>query len=220
MPWPVERRAEDAATFHARPLPDVVERSVWVCEPTDRALVLGSAQPDDVVDRAACVRERVDVVRRRSGGGAVLVEPGALLWVDVLLPGDDPLWDRDVGRAFLWLGDAWAAALADLGIVTTVHRGALERGRWSDLVCFAGLGPGELTDAAGRKVVGMSQRRSRDGARFQCAALGAWDPTALVPLLALPADDRDAAAADLATAAAGTGADPSALLDALLRRLP
>src|SRR5690606_17651516 len=51
--WAVERRHEPAADFHARPLPDPARRSVWVCEPTGPALVLGSAQPDDVVDRGA-----------------------------------------------------------------------------------------------------------------------------------------------------------------------
>jgi lipoate-protein ligase A len=216
----VLRHREDAATFHARPLPDPLRREVWVCESVGTALVLGSAQPDEVVDRVACAGAGIDVVRRRSGGGAVLVEPGSLLWVDVLLPADDVLWDDDVGRAFLWLGEAWAGALADLGGATTVHRGALQRTRWSDLVCFAGLGPGELTDPAGRKVVGISQRRTRAGARFQCAALGAWDPGGLVALLALTSDERDAVGAELASAAAGVGEDLGAVLDAFLQRLP
>jgi lipoate-protein ligase A len=214
------RRREDARTFHARPLPDPLRREVWVSETIGSALVLGSAQRDEVVDRAACADAGIDVVRRRSGGGAVLVDPGSLLWVDVLLPTGDPLWDDDVSRAFLWLGEAWAGALADLGGVATVHRGALQRTRWSDLVCFGGLGPGELTDAAGRKVVGISQRRTRAGARFQCAALGSWDPSLLVSLLALSPADRDAATAELASAAAGIGEDLDALLGAFLERLP
>jgi lipoate---protein ligase len=220
MPCAVVRHREDAATFHARPLPDPVRREVWVCESVGTSLVLGSAQRYEVVDRAACLGAGVAVARRRSGGGAVLVAPGSLLWVDVLLPADDPLWEPDVGRAFLWLGETWAAALADLGHATTVHRGALVRSRWSDLACFAGLGPGELTDPAGRKVVGISQRRTRGGARFQCAALGSWHPEALVPLLALTPEDRDAAAAELASAAAGVGDDLDAVLGAFLHRLP
>lgn len=220
MTWVVERRREDAATFHARPLPAPVRREVWICESTGAALVLGSAQRDEVVDRPACAGAGVDVVRRRSGGGAVLVEPGSVLWVDVLLPTGDPLWVADVGHAFLWLGEAWAAALRELGVVTAVHRGALERTPWSSLVCFAGLGPGELTDPAGRKVLGISQRRTREGVRFQCAALGAWDAAALVRLLALPAADRDVAVAELGRAAAGVGADLDALLAAFLRQLP
>jgi len=222
--WELLRLREPPATFHARELPSPAQRAVWVCEPTSAALVLGSAQRDDVVDAAACERGGVTVVRRRSGGGAVLVVPGELLWVDVVLPAGDPLWDDDVGRAFLWLGEAWAAALADLGVAASVHRGGLEVTRWSPLVCFGGVGPGEVlatsgTDA-GAKLVGLSQRRTRDAARFQCAALARWDPAALLALLALSPDARTAAEADLIGAAAGVGTDLEPLLDALLTHLP
>jgi lipoate-protein ligase A len=223
--WRVLRLEEPAGEFHARPLPEPVRREVWCCAATGPALVLGSAQRDTVVDRAACAAVGVDVVRRRSGGGAVLVEPALLLWVDVLLPAGDPLWGPDVGRAFLWLGDTWAAALADQGVTTAVHRGALQRSRWSDLVCFAGLGPGELTDAAGAKVVGISQRRTRAGARFQCAVLlQPWDPRPLLALLALAPGEREAAIADLAPAPAGASGDGAldgaALLAAFVAHLP
>jgi lipoate-protein ligase A len=219
-PWPVVHHREPAGTFHRRPLPEPLARQVWVCQPSAPALVLGSAQRDDVVDRAACETAGVEVVRRRSGGGAVLVEPGALLWVDVLLPSTDTLWQVDVGRAFEWLGEAWSAAFAELGRPVEVHRGALRRTPWSSLVCFAGLGPGELTDGAGAKVLGMSQRRTREGARFQCAALGHWEPDAILSLLALDDEQRRAAKEPLAHVAAGAGADLDALLDSFLRHLP
>jgi lipoate-protein ligase A len=213
--WAVARAQSSAAAFHARAIPDPTERAVWVCDATGPALVLGSAQPDAGVDRAACAAAGVDVVRRRSGGGAVLVVPGDVLWVDVLLPATDPLWQDDVGQAFHWVGDAWAAALADLGVTAEVHRGALVQSPWSRQVCFAGLGPGEVT-VGGRKVVGFSQRRTRAATRFQCAALATWDPAPIVHLLGLP----PAAADDLAEGAAGTGVPLDALLQALLRHLP
>jgi lipoate-protein ligase A len=219
--WTVERHREAPADFHARDLPAPVARTVWVCDPTGPALVLGSGQDDTSVDRAACAAAGIDVVRRRSGGGAVLVEPGALLWVDVLLPAADPLWSDDVGRAFLWLGDAWAAALGSLGVSAEVHRGPMVRTRWSDRVCFAGVGTGEVVRAGGGpKLVGLSQRRTRAGARFQCAALAAWDPAPLVALLRLTPGEQAAARADLVDVAAGTGIDPALLLDALLTTLP
>jgi lipoate-protein ligase A len=200
-----------AAAFHAREVPDPAARAVWVCDATEPALVLGSAQHDDGVDRSA----GVPVVRRHSGGGAVLVVPGEVLWVDLVVPAGDPLWQDDVGRAFLWVGEAWGAALAELGVGAHVHRGGLERSPWSFAVCFAGLGPGEVT-VGGRKVVGISQRRTRAAARFQCAALGVWDPSAIVPLLGLPASAAD----DLADLAAPVGVDLEPLLEALLRHLP
>lgn len=220
MTWEVVRLVEPASEFHARPVPEPPGRAVWVCEPTGPALVLGSAQPEFVVDQAACARAGVEVVRRRSGGGAVLVVPGDLLWVDVVVPAGDELWQPDVGRAFHWLGRCWQRALADLGVATTVHTGGLVRARWSDLVCFAGLGPGELRSTSGAKVLGVSQRRTRGAARFQCALLGRWDPGALTGLLALDAADRALASSELSAVAAGAGVALDAALDALLRRLP
>jgi lipoate-protein ligase A len=196
---------------------------VWICDAARSALVLGSAQRGSVADAGACERAGVEIVRRRSGGGAVLVVPGELLWVDVVIPASDELWQHDVGRAFHWLGDVWQKALADCGVVTEVHRGALRRSDLSDLVCFAGLGPGEVVTATGAKLVGISQRRTRGAARFQCAVLARWDPVALVALLALDEHRREEAAAalaDLATGLNGAGVAPDAVLDAFLRRLP
>lgn len=215
MSWRVERISSSAAALHARELTEPLERAVWVCDATGPALVLGSAQSDERVDRAACAAADVEVVRRRSGGGAVLVGPGEGLWVDVVVPAGDPLWQDDVGRAFHWVGEAWAGALHDVGVSAMVHRGALLRTPWSEQVCFAGLGPGEVT-VDGRKVVGISQRRTRAGARFQCAALARWDPAVLAPLLSLP----PSAAGDLADAAVGLAVDLGLLCDAFLRRLP
>ena len=160
---------------------------------TAPALVLGSTQPSA---SALIASPPVDVVRRRSGGGAVLVEPGGVVWVDVFLPVGDPRWHDDVGRAFWWLGDAWAAALRALGVAgrIEVHKGPLVVTPWSPLVCFAGLGPGEVT-VDGRKAVGMAQRRTRDGALFQCAIPITWNPERLLALFepSLPAWDHSLA---------------------------
>lgn len=218
--WDVVVRAESAAEFHARAMPTDADRAVWVCEPAGPALVLGSTQRADVIDHERCRQAGVDVVRRRSGGGAVLVVPDDVVWLDVIVPRDDPLWADDVGVAAHWLGDAWRQALASVGVETRVHRGPLVRTEWSDLVCFAGLGPGEVTVPGGAKVVGLSQRRTRAAARFQCAALLRWDPAALLDLLAFEPVERARAAADLAGVATGVTAQRGAVLDALLAHLP
>jgi lipoate-protein ligase A len=171
-------------------------------------LVLGSTQP--------AVEERgVPVVRRRSGGGAVLVGPGEVLWVDVLLPSGDPLWEDDVGRSFHWLGRAWAEALTALDLQAAWHDGPLVCTPLCRQVCFAGIGPGEVT-VDGRKVVGLAQRRTRAGALFQCAALLRWDPDEMARLLDLDAE----AAAELANVAGAVPVDGSALEDAFLSALP
>lgn len=169
-------------------------------------LVLGSSQPDGVVDWDAVTAGGVDVVRRRSGGSAVLVERTSAVWLDVSLPRADPRWDDDVGRAFHWLGEAWVAALRVVAPAEgwAWHGGPLQPSPWSPLVCFAGLGPGEVT-LDGRKVVGMSQRRTRQGALFQCCALLAWDPLPVLDLLALEEPVRRRGAEELRDVAAGAG---------------
>ena len=108
-----------------------------------------------------------------TGGGAVLVAPGAQVWLDVWVPRGHPLWDDDVIGAAAWLGHAWVGALTGLGAGPLgVHRGPLAPTAWSDRICFAGFGPGEVFVAdrrgdggpppsPGAKVVGLAQRRTR-----------------------------------------------------------
>lgn len=186
--------------------------------PAAGALVLGSGQRPGVVDAAAARRNGLMVVRRRSGGGVVLVSPGDLLWVDIVIPRDDPLWHPDVGGAFLWLGHLWRSVLAGCGIAAEVHEGRYEPGPWGSLVCFAGHGPGEVF-VAGRKVVGLSQRRGRAGARFQCGLLRRWDPAFLAELLVPPAERRGMLERDLAACAAGLEVSERRILDALVMAL-
>ncbi len=170
--------------------------------PEAAAIVLGSGQPVAAVNSAAARRRQLPILRRRSGGGVVMVSRADLLWIDVLVPRDDPLWDPDVARAFDWVGRAWQRALAALGIGGEVHRGRLEPGRWGSLVCFAGRGPGEVF-VEGRKVVGLSQRRTRACARFQTGLLRRWDPAELAGLLAVTGPEREALLADLGRCALG-----------------
>lgn len=135
----------------------------------------------------------------------MVVEPEAVAWIDVYLPQDDPLWVSDVGRSFWWLGGVWADALSALGVHgAEVHRRRPITTAWSSKVCFAGVGAGEVT-VRGSKVVGMSQRRTRAGALFQCAALVQWDAQRLLDVLALAHAEREEAAAALVGAAVGVG---------------
>ena len=207
------------ADFHARAIPDDLEvAEVWSFEPSQAALVLGSAQDHTVADVAATTAARIDVVRRRSGGGAVYVDPSRSVWLDVVLPRHDRRWSDDVREATYWLGEAWQRALATLGVATELYRGGLEQTPWGRLVCFAALGPGEVL-VDGRKVVGISQRRTRVGARFQCIAYDAWDPYDVLDLLDLSADDRRAAGADLADRATGVGPRLPVLREAIVQEL-
>jgi lipoate-protein ligase A len=181
--WTIEHASGSAAAFHAwEPETGSGRLARWFS--VDRpALVLGSGQRDDVVDTFACAAAGVEVVRRRSGGGAVLLLPGEVTWLDVVVPAGDPLLVDDVGGSMLWFGEVWADALRALGERdVAVHRGALRASPWSRLVCFDGLGSGEVT-VAGEKTVGISQRRTRAWSRLQAAVYQRWRPEVLLGLL-------------------------------------
>ena len=186
--WNVRWSEGSVADRHG-PVGEISERVVLRHRVPRSTVVLGSGQRDvsGLVDRAT--EAGLDVVRRRSGGGAVLLQPDGVLWVDVLVPRNDPLWDDDVGRSSMWLGAAWCEALTALGVEADVHRGLFSCGLAGRAVCFVGRGAGEVV-SDGRKVVGISQRRDRGGARFQCAVLLGADAAArsvapLVDLLGL-----------------------------------
>jgi lipoate-protein ligase A len=240
MEWLVEHQSGTVAQLHASSAALVspagssvsgLARTVRCLQPTDSALVLGSSQPDAVADTSACARAGVSVVRRRSGGGAVLVQPGAQLWVDLVVPANDPLSDGDVARAAWWVGEAWALALRRGGLAgAEAWKGRLQRRPWGSLVCFALLGAGEVTVPGVRagtsgprwpKVVGVSQRRTRLGALFQCSCLLRWEPAEVVALLALSPAQREQASRELRDVAlAAPAGDGGQLLEELLAVLP
>ena len=64
----------------------------------------------------------------------------------------------------------------------SVHDGAMASTAWSKLVCFDGVGAGEVL-VGGRKLVGLSQRRTRHAARLQCCWYSSYDASLLVELL-------------------------------------
>lgn len=185
--WTWERAHGSAAELHGSDAPATPVPTARELDVAAPALVLGSTQAADAVDHEAAARAGIEVVRRRSGGGAVLLIPGDQVWVDVWVPRGCHLWDDDVGRAAHWLGSAWASALAAVGRPHgRVHTGALVATPWSSRVCFAGIGAGEVV-VGDRKAVGVSQRRTRDWIRLQTVVHRRWDARATFALLADPA---------------------------------
>ena len=178
-------------------------REVWLhCwgEEDRGALVLGSSQSEDAANADALQKQGLDLVKRQSGGGAVLAVPESLVWIDVFIPRDDPLWEADVGKSALWLGKVWQATLAEFAIPAEVQQAPYQPGNWGSLVCFAGQAPGEVF-VEGRKSVGISQRRTRQGARFQTALARRRNITDLSPLLNLPPQTRTRLETETATIA-------------------
>ncbi len=195
-------------------------RTVRVMQPESSAVALGSSQRNEVIDRERAISAGLRIARRRSGGGVVLIVPGQQAWVEFLVPRGDPLWNDDIVRASFWVGDIWCETLAAVGMPGgTVHRGRSEVGDWSDTVCFAGMGPGEVR-VDGRKVMGLSQRRSRDWTRIQTMVHTVWDPETLVGVLDMDDSTRSRCLNEVSNAAREVTAGVDLVVDSLLSRLP
>lgn len=218
--WSIEHTLGTAEAFHLRPPPAPLRPTVWIHRLERPALVLGSTQRAPLVNVESASASDIEVCQRRSGGGLVYVDPVTSVWIDVTVPRGHPLWSDDVGLAFDWVGQTWSTALAATGTngSTRVHRGRLMHPDWGRVICFAGLGPGEVV-VDGRKVVGLSQRRTRDSARFQGLAVSALGASTIREHLAdgaLP-PELDSALDDLPV---GADIDLEALPQAFVEALP
>jgi lipoate-protein ligase A len=132
-------------------------------------LSLGRMQPLEDVDLEACTRDGVDVVRRPSGGRAVLHDQEVTY--AVVCRSSDPVFGGRVVESCSRIHEAVAAGLAILGVTTiprampaNVRRDARDGAAVAD--CFARPAAHELLDDLGRKLVGSAQAR-RGGALLQ-----------------------------------------------------
>ncbi|MHB8190356.1 MAG: lipoyl protein ligase domain-containing protein [Ferrimicrobium sp.] len=189
IPWQVDRVVSSTEAMH-RWWPDELDgRSLVAVEPIDTAVVLGSSTPEGFFDIDRFEAAGVKVVRRASGGGAVLIAPGAQIWLGIYLASTDVLVERDIGRSFAWLGSALAPVISSW--TTQEAQVVIERQPASELarrICFGGLGFGEIT-VCGDKVVGLSQRRTRSIVSYQVSVLWHDRQSELLSYLKEPALD-------------------------------
>lgn len=185
IPRPLELL--DIAIAEGRP------QGVWSL-PSEAALVLGSGQRPP---GSWSPPDGVPLVRRGTGGGAVLCDDDYLM-LDIALPPGDPRVLDDVTESYRWLAVRLVAALGELGMeglelveplaLRRLDDAAREAGRTA---CFAGLGPYELLDHEGRKLVGLAQRRRRGGVLLQAAAYLGGEREQLADLLWLSGSERE-----------------------------
>jgi len=211
MEWGRHEWTGTAADFHAMELP--AERAMWWCQVEVPTLILGSTQSADDVDQNIAVECGVSITRRRSGGGAVFVHPSDSVWIDITISRDDPLWKDDVSESMLWLGECFVEALSPW-VRAEVYRDSFSTGVDGRVVCFASSSPGEVFVGA-NKLVGISQRRGREGARFQCVLYRHWRPGEWSSILTRT--DVQSRVADIAVAPLNI--EPLALVHALYGHL-
>jgi lipoate-protein ligase A len=194
------------------------------------AVVLGVGQSPELVDAAAARAAGYAVVRRTSGGTAVLADE-TMLALDVALPAAHPRAGTDVVAAYRWVGDAFRETLAALapGAAVRLRLAGLDEARRDQaaardaaagsaealraLACFGTLSPWEVVlDAPGaapgegataRKLVGLSQVRKRSVVLFQAGLYTTVRVPPLVALLRLGDAERARLAATLPARIAG-----------------
>ncbi len=203
--WLLTRSNGSAANFHAHDpvarhdeeghAPEKWIHEVWIHRVPRTAVIFGSTQRSDIRQLHDVDGGPVEVCRRRSGGGLVVVDPSESLWVDVVVPQWSPLHVDDVGRAFEWLGRLWYEIIDELcgerlrvpsDDRLRMEMAMPERGRTTTsrpFFCFDQVGHGEIL-VDGRKVVGISQRRTRNWTRLQSLIITRWDADRIDRLLA------------------------------------
>jgi len=121
---------------------------------TDTSISVGVSVRIDPGLTETAARRGWPILRRSSGGTALLHRPGELLW-SLVLPRDDPRAGRGFVRAYATLGAPVVAALADAGIAAAWGP-ALSL---SDRFCLFGA-RGELLRVDGRALGGAAQHLS------------------------------------------------------------
>lgn len=173
-------------------------------------LSLGRNQPSGGYDREAIRARGVEVVRRPTGGRAVLHHRELTYSVAAR---DDAL--GTLRQAYTAINRALVAGLRRLGVDARLHPAGPDRAPVPSLApCFEQPVEGEVT-AGGRKLVGSAQRRDR-GVMLQHGSLPIHDDQSALAALMLRGHVAAAAQAP-ATLAALLGREPgwSELVDAL-----
>lgn len=137
-------------------------------------LSLGFAQPFTAADADFCAREGVDVVRRPTGGRAVLHH--LELTYAVLAPLDGRPFAADLQAAYQRICRALVAGLRLVGVPAELA-GTPQDGmiRPTEAIpCFVGPATGEVV-AAGRKLVGSAMRRMGGAILQHGSILESWD---------------------------------------------
>lgn len=150
-------------------------------------LSLGASQPPHAADHKFCSSRGIDVVRRPTGGRAVLHQRELTYLVAAPL-GRDP-FSHDLQAAYRRICEALVVGLRRLGVPAELS-GAPADGMirpTEPVPCFVGPASGEVT-ADGRKLVGSAMRRVGGAILQHGALLEGWDSELQAGCLGLPDD--------------------------------
>ena len=152
------------------------------------AISLGRHQPLAEIDLEAAAAHGYDIVRRTTGGRAILHVDE--LTYSVAAPKSEPRVEGGVMDAYLRLSNALVTGLHLLGVPADKAGGDTKVSKDVSAACFEVPSAYEIT-VGGRKLMGSAQSR-RAGYVLQHGSLPLFgDITRLIPVLSLPGPQRD-----------------------------
>ncbi len=150
---------------------------------------LGRHQPLAEIDVERARAAGVDIVRRPTGGRAILHTDE--LTYSVAGPTTEPRLQGAVLDCYLRLSEALTRGLEYLGVHVHKADATARAGPDVSAICFEVPSAYEILTVDGRKIVGSAQVRKRDW-MLQHGAIPLWgDVTRLVDFLALPAEEKE-----------------------------
>ena len=153
------------------------------------AVSLGRHQPANEIDADAADARGYEIVRRPTGGRAILHTDE--FTYSVTAAADEPRVAGTLMDAYLRLSNALLAGLKIVGLAADKAAGDVRAGRDVSAVCFEVPSAYEITGPDGRKLIGSAQSR-RAGYVLQHGSLPlTGDIGRLVDVLALPDKVRE-----------------------------
>lgn len=162
------------------------------------AISLGRHQPFADIDLAAADAHGYEIVRRSTGGRAILHTDE--LTYSVAAPAHEPRVTGGVMDSYLRLSNALVAGLQQLGVQADKAPGTSRTTPDVSAACFEVPSAYEIT-AGGRKLIGSAQSRRAKYVLQHGSLPLSGDITRLVDVLALPASEVTALRAQLAARA-------------------
>lgn len=133
------------------------------------AIIMGCSQRPDEAQLQSAERAGLPIMRRGSGGGAVMAGPW-MLSVTLFIPEAHEIGSLNIIKIFSWLEKIWIQALNDCGVdCKGVDKTLIDQSKqiakqqevqWA---CYGSLSHGEVVSPDGRKLVGLAQIRKRKG---------------------------------------------------------
>ena len=160
--------AQEQAWNHQQMVEPVTQPHFRVWTYGAPAIVLGCSQRKFEDGARARLAPDAELLLRPSGGGAVLVGPW-MVSCSVVLPLSHPWVQGRLPDSYQGLGQLHVDVLAALGVpsralppaeVDAANALSSATVPWA---CYGSLAPWEVVGAAGRKLVGLAQRRQRTG---------------------------------------------------------